>query len=158
MIYAEVTDLQDRYRVDIHPEDLFLESQSFDSIHGELNALGYLIKDEIRIDDETWHFILSEPEVNEKAYSGYGLVMDYWKVYDVVAVLDSGRSKDGKHLFPVPGSDLAKDSKQIKNLIIYQNKDYHVVWSQNKNTLDVLRKRVIEWRRNHSFKIDRLIP
>ena len=157
MIYAEVTALADRYKVDIHPEDMFLESLHFDSIESELTGLGYMVKEQIQISEDTWHLILTEKEQAEKSYKGYGLVMDYYKVYEVVSVLESGRSKDGKHQFPIPGSELAKDSRQINNVIVYQNKDLYAVWSANKQTLDTLRKRTIEWRRNHRYIIDRFL-
>ena len=157
MIYAEVTALADRYKVDIHPEDMFLESLNFDSIESELTGLGYAVKEQIQISDDTWHLILTEHEQPEKAYKGYGLVVTYYKVLEVVSVLESGRSKDGKHILPIPGSKLATKSRQVGNFIIYQDKDYHAIWSSKKQDLDVLRKRVIEWRRNHAFRIERFI-
>lgn len=157
MIYAEVTQLDDRYSVDIHPEDLFLETINFDSIRFDLKNLGYTVKQEIKIDDDLWHFILDDNEVKEKIYNGYGLIIDYYKVSEVVSVLDSGRSKDGKHFLPSPGTELAKDSKQIGNVIVYQNKDQHLIWSSNKQKLDVVRRKVIEWRRNHRFLIEKFL-
>ena len=157
MIYAEVTALADRYKVDIHPEDMFLESLHFDSIESELTGLGYMVKEQIQISEDTWHLILTEKEQAEKSYKGYGLVVTYYKVLEVVSVLESGRSKDGKHILPIPGSKLATKSRQVGNFIIYQDKDYHAIWSSKKQDLDVLRKRVIEWRRNHAFRIERFI-
>lgn len=157
MIYAEVTELEDRYKVDIHPDELFFESVLFESIHLDLDEHGYTVKKEIQIDDGLWHFVLDESENREKAYRGYGLIIDYHKVGDVLSVLESGRSKDGKHFFPAPGTELAKESKQYNNCIVYQDKDLHIVWSGDKQTLDILRKKSIEWKRNHSYRIERYL-
>lgn len=157
MMYAEVTQLTDRYAVEIFPDDLSLEVLDLKEIDKNLNELGYVVKNRITIDDDVWHIILDDRTVSEKTYRGYGLRIDYYKVYEVCSVLDSGTSKDGKHSFPAPGTELAKDSRQIKDCIVYQNKDSYSVWCKNKGTLDVLRKRVIEWRRNHAFKIERFI-
>lgn len=157
MIYAEVTKLNDRFQVDIHPEDLYLEAVNYSDIPGELRTLGYYPKDEFQIDDHTWHIMLSDAEEKEKGYSGYGLVISYHKVTDVMSVFNSGRSKDGRHLLPIPGSELAKESRQYNNAIVYQNKDYHAVWSESKQTLDILRRKTLEWRRNHQFRIERFI-
>lgn len=157
MIYAEITQLEDRYQVDILPEDLFLEAAKFSDIPIELESLGYRTKDEIQINQDTWHLILEDKEHKQRTINGYGLVISYHKVYDVVAVLDSGRSKDGRRDLPIPGSELAKSSKQYNDVIVYQDREYHAIWSANKQTLDQIRKRVIEWRRNHRFRIERFL-
>lgn len=157
MMYAEVTQLTDRYAVEIFPDDLSLEVLDLKEIDKNLNELGYVVRDRITIDDDVWHIILDDRTVSEKAYRGYGLRIDYYKIYEVCSVLDSGISKDGKHSFPVPGTELAKDSRQIKDCIVYQNKDSYSVWSNNKQSLDILRRKTIEWRRNHRYRIERFI-
>lgn len=156
-MYAEVKQLEDRYSVDIYPDDLSVEVLTLTEINENLGELGYIAKSEVQIDEFTWHIVLDDKTVKEKVTNGYGLIIDYYKVGEVVAVLDSGRSKDGKHILPVPGSELAKDSRQINNAIVYQNKDYFAVWSGTKQTLDTLRKKTIEWRRNHQYKIERFL-
>lgn len=157
MMYAEVKQLSDRYSVDIYPDDLSVEVLTLTEVDENLNELGYVTKSEVQIDEFTWHIVLDDRTVKEKVTNGYGLIIDYYKVGEVVSVLNSGRSKDGKNLLPVPGSELAKKSRQVNNAIVYQNKDYFAVWSNNKQTLDTLRKKTIEWRRNHTFKIERFL-
>lgn len=156
MMYAQVTKLSDRYSVEIYPDDLNLEIINFDDLHTNLYELGYIAKDELEIDDNIWQIILDDREVKEKTTYGYGLKLTHNKVYEVVAVKESGQAKD-KTFYPVPDSALAKKSKQIGNVIAYQKNDYYLLWSTNKQTLDVARKRIIEWRRNHQFHLERFL-
>lgn len=157
MMYAEIKQLSDRYAVDIYPDDLTLEVVHLQEIDESLSELGYITKDEIKIDDYTWHIVLDDRTVNQKSYNGYGLKIDHYKVYEVASVLESGRSKDGKQSFPVPGTTLATKSKQYNSVIVHQNKDEYLIWSPSKQTLDIMRKKVLEWRRNHQFRIERFI-